>query len=124
MGTTLGIPAHQRETGMASQNYALFPHKTVGENIGFGLKMDGVPQPEREDRVAEMHATVDLDGFEQQMPSELSVGQQRVALARTLIIQPSVLLLDEPLAAFDLQLRQNMRFELQQVQDRFDITTI
>ena len=120
-----GTPAHQRETGMVFQNYALFPHKSVGENIGFGLKMDSVPKPEREDRVAEMLATVDLDGFEQRMPNELSGGQQqRVALARALIIQPSVLLLDEPLAALDLQLRQNMRFELQQIQDRLDITTI
>ncbi|MFB6128032.1 MAG: ABC transporter ATP-binding protein [Halolamina sp.] len=120
-----GVPADERDTGMVFQGYALFPHKTVGENVGFGLKMAGVSADERDARVAEMLATVDLAGYEDRTPSELSGGQQqRVALARALVIEPSVLLLDEPLAALDRKLRQELRRELKRIQEDLGITTI
>ena len=118
-------PAYEREIGMVFQHYALFPHKTVGENVGFPLKMRDVPKAERRDRVAEVLERVHLPGVMDRSPEELSGGQQqRVALARALVFEPDVLLMDEPLSALDRVLREQMRVEVQRIQREFDITTI
>ncbi|WP_096389645.1 ABC transporter ATP-binding protein [Halopenitus persicus] len=119
------VPAYERDIGMVFQGYALFPHKTVGENVAFGLKMQGVPEEEREKRVADILSLVNLPGTEDRNPTELSGGQQqRIALARALVVEPSVLLLDEPLSNLDRKLREEMRFELKRIQDELGITTI
>jgi spermidine/putrescine ABC transporter ATP-binding subunit len=120
-----GIPAYKRDTAMVFQNWALFPHKNVFDNISFGLKMRGVPKAIRQERVKEYLDMVRLPGLERRMPGQLSGGQQqRVALARALIIEPKVLLMDEPLSNLDLKLRQQMRVEIRQIQKRIGITTI
>ncbi|MBI4637014.1 MAG: ABC transporter ATP-binding protein [Candidatus Rokubacteria bacterium] len=119
------VPVHRREIGMVFQNYALFPHKTVAENVGFALKMRGAPRDERRVRVGEALDLVEMPGYEDRYPAQLSSGQrQRVALARALIHRPSVLLLDEPLANLDRKLRQTMRVELKLIQERVGISTI
>jgi putrescine transport system ATP-binding protein len=107
------------------QNYALFPHLSVRDNIAFGLKRAGMPRPELDTRVAEMVALVKLDGLEQRKPDQLSGGQkQRVALARSLARRPKVLLLDEPLAALDKKLRESTQLELIELQRRLGMTFI
>lgn len=107
------LPPGQRDTSMMFQNFALFPHKTVNDNVGFGLKMRGIPISERHKRVEEMLQVVGLEGMGRRKPGELSGGQQqRVALARALITEPAVLLLDEPLGHLDELLRIKLRGEL------------
>jgi spermidine/putrescine ABC transporter ATP-binding subunit len=119
------VPSHRRNIGMVFQDYALFPHMTVAENIGFGLKMRGVARPEMETRISEALTLVDLEGFGHRMARQLSGGQQqRVALARSLVIRPAVLLLDEPLSALDKKLREEMRLELKRIQRLTGVTTI
>jgi putative spermidine/putrescine transport system ATP-binding protein len=120
-----GIPPYDRDVNTVFQDYALFPHMTVLENVAYGLMIRKVPKAEREKRAEEMLAMVALSGFGGRRPSQLSGGQrQRVALARALVNHPSVLLLDEPLGALDLKLREQMQMELKAIQRRVGITFI
>jgi putative spermidine/putrescine transport system ATP-binding protein len=119
------LPPYERDVNTVFQDYALFPHMTVAENIAYGLMVKGVPRPRREVQVKEMLELVQLPAFGARKPSQLSGGQrQRVALARALINHPKVLLLDEPLGALDLKLRQQMQVELKAIQKRVGITFI
>ena len=125
-GTRLeDLPPDKRPSNTVFQNYALFPHLNVAENVGFGLRMLGKPADEIAARVSLMLDLVQLSGMRERKPSQLSGGQQqRVALARALAPEPKVLLLDEPLSALDLKLRQQMRIELKQIQQQTGITFI
>jgi putative spermidine/putrescine transport system ATP-binding protein len=119
------LPTYQRGIGMMFQNYALFPHMSVADNVAYGLKTRHVPKPERERRVADALALVQLTGMEGRKPRQLSGGQQqRVALARALVINPTVLLLDEPFSALDKSLRTSMQIELREIQRKLGLTTI
>ncbi|WP_046867474.1 ABC transporter ATP-binding protein [Microvirga massiliensis] len=120
-----GRAPYKRNFGMVFQNYALFPHMTVAENVAFGLKMRRIDRAERETRVREAIDTVKLSGFADRYPKQLSGGQQqRVALARAIVIRPAVLLLDEPLGALDKLLREEMQVELRDLQKSLGITTV
>ena len=119
------LPANQRNIGFVFQNYALFPHLSVAENVAYGLEMRSIPAAETAKRVAEVLELVGLKGYEQQFSSQMSGGeQQRVALARAIVIQPRVLLFDEPLSNLDAKLRVQMRDEIRDLQRRLGITTI
>jgi putative spermidine/putrescine transport system ATP-binding protein len=119
------LPPYERDVNTVFQDYALFPHMSVEGNVEYGLKVKGTPRSERRQRVAEALRMVRLEGFGDRKPQELSGGQrQRVALARALINEPQVLLLDEPLGALDLKLRQEMQIELQSIQERVGLTFI
>ncbi len=119
------LPPNKREVGFVFQSYALFPTKTVAENIGFGLAVRGRPRAEIAERVAELCELVRLQSMQDRYPHELSGGQQqRVALARALATQPSMLLLDEPLSALDAKIRAHLRGEIRAVVDRLKVTTV
>jgi putative spermidine/putrescine transport system ATP-binding protein len=119
------VPVHRRNIGMLFQNYALFPHMSVAENVAFGLQARRIARAETASRVAGALQLVQLGGFEHRLPAQLSGGQQqRVALARCLVVEPALLLLDEPLGALDKSLRESMQVELRALQRRLGITTI
>ena len=120
-----GLAPFRRDLGIVFQDYALFPHRTVAENVAFGLKMRKVPKPEMARRVAEALQMVRLSGLDERRPLQLSGGQrQRVALARALVIRPTLLLLDEPLSNLDLKLREEMRIEISTLQRRLGIAAV
>lgn len=117
------LPANQRQVNTVFQDYALFPHLNVAENVAFGLKLNKVPKAESDKRVAEALAMVQLADFGDREISEISGGQQqRVAIARALVMRPKVLLLDEPLSALDAKLRKDMQYELRELQQSLGIT--
>jgi putrescine transport system ATP-binding protein len=120
-----GVPPYERPVNMMFQSYALFPHMSVEQNVAFGLKQEGLPRAQIEQRVGEMLGIVRLSGMEKRKPHQLSGGQrQRVALARSLVKRPKVLLLDEPLGALDKKLREHTQFELVNIQERLGVTFI
>jgi iron(III) transport system ATP-binding protein len=120
------VPPEQRRMAMIFQSYALWPHLTVAQNVGYGLRFKPrIDRAERDRRVAEMLRVVQLDGFAGRYPGELSGGQQqRVAVARALVVEPEILLLDEPLSNLDANLREEMRFEIRRLHEKFGITTL
>ncbi len=118
-------PPHKRGIGMVFQNYALFPHMTVGENLAFPLEVRGMAKAAIKDKVARALDMVQLDGFGARKPSQLSGGQQqRVALARALVFEPRVILMDEPLGALDKQLREHMQYEIKHLHERLGLTVV
>ena len=119
------LPPHRRNTGMVFQNYAIFPNLTVGGNVAYGLKARSVSEAQIKERVSRALRLVHLDGYAERWPHQLSGGQlQRVAIARCLVIEPEVLLLDEPLSNLDAKLRVEMRAEIRQLQQQLKITAI
>ncbi len=120
-----GVPPHRRNTGMVFQNYALWPHLTVAQNVAYGLDVRGVNPTEKRRRVQEALAVVRMDDYADRTPNQLSGGQQqRIALARALVVQPDVLLLDEPLSNLDAKLRLEMRDEIRRIHAQTRLTTI
>jgi ABC-type Fe3+/spermidine/putrescine transport system ATPase subunit len=118
-------PAHKRDIGMVFQDYAIFPHLTVAQNVAFGLKARSLPKADIEARVTESLKMVRLDGYQNRLPSEMSGGQQqRVGLARAMAIRPTLLLMDEPLSNLDAKLRIELREDIRDIQRRLGITTI
>ena len=119
------VPVHRRNIGMLFQNYALFPHMTIAQNVAFGLEMRGLRKAEIVEKVTRALSLVQLEHLAARHPSALSGGQQqRVALARAIVIEPSLLLLDEPLGALDKNLRESMQSEIRQIQQRLGITAV
>lgn len=119
------LPPNKRDVNTVFQSYALFPHLNVFQNVAYGLKLRHVPKDERDKRVQRALSLVQLTGFEQRKPNELSGGQrQRAAIARAIVIEPKILLLDEPLGALDLKLRKSMQFELKRLQKKLGITFV
>ena len=119
------VPPHKRGIGMVFQNYALFPHMTVGENLAFPLEVRGLGRAEREEKIARALAMVRMEGFAPRRPASLSGGQrQRVALARALVFEPDLVLMDEPLGALDKQLREHMQFEIKHIHERLGVTVV
>ncbi|GAD51846.1 putrescine transport ATP-binding protein PotA [Halarchaeum acidiphilum MH1-52-1] len=119
------IPANKRNTSMVFQEWALFPHMTVQENIAFGLEMRDVPKAEREERIEHALELIELPGYQDRKVSQLSGGQkQRIAMARSIVLEPDVLLFDEPLSSLDRSLRQTMQIELKNMQEELGITFI
>ena len=119
------VPAHERPVNTVFQNYALFPHMTVADNVAFGPRRKGMAKSEIAKQVAEVLAMVGMDGYGERYPRQMSGGQQqRIALARAIVNQPQVLLLDEPLGALDLKLRKRMQVELKRLHERLGITFI
>lgn len=119
------LPAHKRNIGMVFQNYAIFPHLTVKQNVAYGLKARNIRGKELEDRIQEAMELMQIAEYQDRSPSQLSGGQQqRVALARAIVIHPSVLLMDEPLSNLDAKLRVQMRSSIRKLQKSLDITTI
>ncbi|MGR3749384.1 ABC transporter ATP-binding protein [Paracoccus sp. (in: a-proteobacteria)] len=119
------VPPHKRGIGMVFQNYALFPHMTVGENLSFPLEVRGMDKVERETRVKRALDMVQMGSFASRRPAQLSGGQQqRIALARALVFDPQLVLMDEPLGALDKQLREHMQFEIKHLHERLGITVV
>ncbi len=119
------VPPHKRGIGMVFQNYALFPHMTVGENLSFPLEVRGMSKSEREERINRALDMVQMGKFRNRRPAQLSGGQQqRIALARALVFDPKLVLMDEPLGALDKQLREHMQFEIKALHDRLGITCV
>ena len=125
-GTNINdVPPHKRGIGMVFQNYALFPHMTVGENLSFPLEVRGLGKAEREERIKRALDMVQMGAFANRRPAQLSGGQQqRIALARALVFDPKLVLMDEPLGALDKQLREHMQFEIKALHERLGVTVV